>query len=93
MQRKTIKAPEIPVEGTPRHFEPWEIRLKEEREQLLQRTLDLKAAFDNPDFKVNNNEWEMLRRQFSCMREYLQVLTDRCIYYGLIPAGDLNLHY
>ena len=48
---------------------------------------------DDPDMKLNNREWEMLRAQFCFMRDYLQALTDRCVYYGLIESGDLGIHY
>lgn len=68
-------------------------RLVEERKELLEKTLKLKEAIENPEMKLNSREWEMLHHQFHVMREYLQVLTDRCIYYGLIPAGNLNLDY
>ncbi len=72
---------------------PWQDRLVEERSQLLYRTITLKKHLDDPEVKHNRMEWEMLQRQFCAMREYLQILTDRCVYYGLIEAGDLGLHY
>lgn len=68
-------------------------RLIDERKELLERTIKLRNAIDNPEMKLNAHEWEMLHRQFSAMRDYLQVLTDRCVYYKLIPAGDLMLRY
>ena len=72
---------------------PWQSRLVDEREELLERTIKLKKFVDNPENKLSHHEWEMLSLQFGFMREYLQVLTDRCVYYGLIEAGDLGLHY
>lgn len=71
----------------------WKVRLLEERRELLARTIKLKKAFDNPEMKLSNREWEMLHSQYSYMREYLQVLTDRCVYHGLIEAGDIGIHY
>lgn len=72
---------------------PWQRRLVEERKELLYRTIKLKKAMDDPDMKLNNREWEMLRAQFCFMRDYLQALTDRCVYYNLIESGDLGIHY
>lgn len=69
------------------------VRLLEERRELLARTIKLKKAFENPEMKLSNREWEMLQSQYSYMREYLQVLTDRCVYHGLIEAGDIGIHY
>ena len=71
----------------------WQRRLVEERKELLYRTIELKKAMDDPEMKLNNREWEMLRAQFCFMRDYLQALTDRCVYYGLIESGDLGIHY
>ena len=71
----------------------WQERLLEERKQLLEKTLKLHRAFDNPDIKLSQNEWNMLHRQEIAMREYLQVLTDRCVYYGLLEKGSLHLEY
>ena len=73
--------------------ELWKVRLLEERRELLARTIKLKKAFDNPEMKLSKREWDMLYSQYSYMREYLQVLTDRCVYHGLIEAGDLGIHY
>lgn len=73
--------------------EDWKTRLVEERKQLLERTIKLKKAMDNPDMKLNNKEWDMLKHQFCSMREYLQALTDRCVYYELIESGDLGIYY
>lgn len=74
-------------------LELWKVRLLEERRELLARTIKLKKAFDNPEMKLSKREWDMLYYQYSCMREYLQILTDRCVYYGLIESGDLGIHY
>lgn len=72
----------------------WQARLVEERAELLKKTIALKNTLDDKkNLKLSNREWEMLRLQFGIMREYVQILTDRCVYYGLIEAGDLNLHY
>ncbi len=71
----------------------WQDRLVEERSQLLYRTIQLKKHMDDPEAKHKRKEWEMLEAQFCFMKQYLQVLTDRCVYYGLIEAGDLGLHY
>lgn len=79
------------LEQAPR--EGWQERLVEERKQLLERTISLKKTFDDPTMLLNETEWSMLRCQYGAMREYLQALTDRCIYYGLIEAGDLGLSY
>ena len=68
--------------------ELWKVRLLEERRELLARTIKLKKAFDNPEMKLNNREWEMLRAQFSFMRDYLQALTDRCVYYNWKDAPE-----
>lgn len=71
----------------------WKERLIKERTELLNKTIKLKNHIDNPDSKHNFEEWDMIRQQFDFMCKYLQVLTDRCTYYSLIPSGDLNLHY
>ena len=68
-------------------------RLIDERKELLERTLKLKAFMDNPESKLNRQEWDMLFAQFRSMRDYLQALTDRCVYYPLIPSGDLGIQY
>ena len=69
--------------------EPFKVRLIEERDELFQRTIALKNTFSNPEMKLNEQEWKMLHRQYETMLRYLQVLTDRCIYYKLIvePAN------
>ena len=74
-------------------LEDWKLRLLNERTSLLSNTIKLKNAIDSPDMKLTCKEWDMLREQYHAMREYLQVLTDRCVYYGLIEHGDLGLHY
>ena len=89
MKREITNTPES---NTP-ELESWKLRLKEERTALLHKTLELKEALDDPDFKLNHEEWSMLMRQFNIMREYLQVLTDRCKYYGIIQGGDLGIQY
>ena len=74
-------------------LEDWKLRLLEERANLLNNTIKLKNAIDSPDMKLTCKEWDMLREQYHAMLEYLQVLTDRCVYYELIEHGDLGLHY
>lgn len=71
----------------------WKTRLIEERKDLLEKTIKLKKAFDDPSLAMSHKEWEMLHEQFSAMKNYLQVLTDRCIFYGLMESGDLGIHY
>ena len=71
----------------------WKTRLIEERKDLLEKTIKLKKAFDNPALAMSNKEWEMLHEQFYTMSNYLQILTDRCIFYGLMESGDLDIHY
>lgn len=71
--------------------EDFKTRLVEERKELLEKTIKLKNAIDNPEMKLNAHEWEMLQHQFRTMREYLHALTDRCVYYKLITDGDLML--
>ena len=71
----------------------WKARLIEERKDLLEKTIKLKKAFDNPALAMSNKEWEMLHEQFYAMKNYLQILTDRCIFYGLMESGDLGIHY
>lgn len=83
----------VEVEGEPKDIPDWQLRLLVERKVLLQRTIKLRKAIENPDMKLNSREWDMLHQQFSSMRDYLQTLTDRCVYYGLIESGDLGLHY
>lgn len=80
-------------EGETRTIPDWQQRLLEERKELLQRTIKLRKTIDNKDMKLNAYEWNLLHNQFGSMRDYLQVLTDRCVYYGLIESGDLGLHY
>ncbi len=74
-------------------FSTWQVRLRDERSEVLLRTIKLKKHMDDPEAKHNRTEWEMLQHQFCAMREYLQALTDRCVYYGLIESGDLGIHY
>lgn len=80
-------------EGETRTIPDWQQRLLEERKEILQRTIKLRKAIDNPYMKLNSREWEMLHHQFGSIRAYLQTLTDSCVYYGLIESGDLDLHY
>ena len=77
-----------------KQFEDWQLRIKEEREELLEKTKKLLAFIDNPESKANYTEWEMLREQLGAMRSYLSVLTRRCRYYKLIDVSeDLDAFY
>lgn len=70
----------------------WQLRLLEERDELRRRTIALKNTFSNPEMKLNEQEWRLLHCQFDAMQRYLQILTDRCIYYELIfDPADLGL--
>ena len=80
--------PEVKVQ-TPE----WQVRLVEERKELLDRTIKLKNFMDSEEAKLNKKEWDMLYCQFYAMKGYLQHMTNRCVYYKLIPAGDLGLSY
>lgn len=72
----------------------WQLRLIDERRDLLKKTIALKNAIDDKSgLKLTRKEWEMLTNQYYQMRDYLQALTDRCVYYELIESGDLGLHY
>lgn len=73
--------------------EDWKVKLKEERAELLKKTIEIKNFIDSPEAKLSWREWDMLNTQFHSMRGYLQALTDRCIYYKIIEGGDLNLLY
>ncbi len=66
-----------------KQFEDWQLRIKEERDELLKKAVKLRNFIDNPESKANNREWEMMKRQLCTMREYLVALTERCKYYGL----------
>lgn len=81
------------LEGRANTSSEWQARLVEERSELLTKVLNLKSTLNDEKVKLNCVEWEMLRCQFGAMREYLQALTDRCVYYNLIPSGDLHLDY
>lgn len=77
-----------------KQFEDWQLRIKEEREELLEKAKKLIAFIDNPESKANYTEWEMLREQLGAMRSYLSVLTRRCRYYKLIDVSeDLDAFY
>lgn len=74
-----------------KQFEDWQLRIKEERKALLKKAIELQKFIDNPETKATWNEWTMLRRQLSAMREYICALTERCKYYGLIECDDLEV--
>lgn len=67
--------------------------LLEERKCLLEKVGLLKKLLDNPKTKMNRNEWKMLDRQIDVMREYLNILTERCIYYNLIDNPFCKYSY
>lgn len=72
---------------------PWLRELKQERDELLQKTLKLKVFMEDPNSKLNKQEWDMIQRQFCYQRDYLQALTDRCVYYGILESANLHLEY
>ena len=74
-------------------LELWQERLVAERKELLDRTIKLKNMFDDGSRQLSRKEWRMLECQYEAMRSYLQVLTDRCVFYKIIPAGDLGISY
>ena len=75
-----------------KQFEDWQLRIKEERDELLKKTIKLKNFIDNPESKANYTEWELLKEQLRAMRDYLSVLTSR--YYKLIDVSeDLDAFY
>lgn len=77
-----------------KQFEDWQLRIKEERDGLLKKTIKLKNFIDNPESKANYTEWELLKEQLRAMRDYLAVLTRRCRYYKLIDVSeDLDAFY
>ena len=77
-----------------KQFEDWQLRLNEERKELLERAKKLVAFIDNPESKVNYTEWELLKDQLTEMRQLLLVLTRRCKYYKLIDVSeDLDAFY
>lgn len=71
-----------------KQFEGWQLRLNEEREELLERAKKLVAFIDNPESKANYAEWELLKEQLAAMRHLLSVLTRRCKYYKLIDVSE-----
>ena len=73
--------------------EAWQEKLIQERLDLMQKTIQLKKTLDDPEVKLNRKEWDLLLRQSYIMTDYLQVLTERCAYYGLIESCDLGLKY
>ena len=74
-------------------LELWQERLIAERKELLDKTIKLKNMLDDGSKLLSRQEWHMLECQYEAMRSYLQVLTDRCVYYKIIPAGNINLSY
>jgi len=71
----------------------WQERLLEERKELMERTIKLGKFLSDSDAKLNHEEWKMLEGQYYHMKEYLQILTTRCVYYGLLEAVNLHLDY
>lgn len=74
-----------------KQFEDWQLRLKAEREKLLEKAEKLRNFIDNPESKANYREWEMMKRQLGAMREYLAALSERCKYYGLIEPSTQDV--
>ena len=74
-------------------LELWQERLIAERKELLDKTIKLKNMLDDGSKQLSRQEWHMLEYQYEAMRSYLQVLTDRCVFYKIIPAGDLGISY
>lgn len=81
----------LPKDGAT--LELWQERLVAERKELLDRTIKLKNMLDDGSKPLSRKEWHMLECQYEHMRHYLQVLTDRCIYYDIIPSGDIGITY
>ena len=71
----------------------WQKRLVQERTDLMQKTIRLKKILDDPSVMMCKKEWDMLSRQYYVMSDYIQILTDRCAYYGLIESCDLGINY
>lgn len=69
-------------------FEDWQLRLKAEREELLEKLEKLNAFVADPNSKMSSAEWNLLEDQARAMRGYVDVLTRRCEYYGLIKRAD-----
>lgn len=74
-----------------KQFEDWQLRIRKEREEILEKAIKLRNFIDNPESQANYREWEMMRRQLNAMREYLCALTDRCKYYGLIEPSTQDI--
>ncbi len=78
----------------PDNYRPeWQDRLVEERKELLDKMIKLKNMIDDGVLKLSRKEWRMLECQYEAMRNYLQVLTDRCVFYNIISAADLGISY
>lgn len=73
-------------------FEDWQLRIKAEREELLEKLEKLIAFIDDPNSKVSCAEWQQLQDQANAMRSYVSVLTRRCEYYGLIKRTDNGIY-
>lgn len=76
-----------------KQLEDWQLRIKKEREELLEKTQKLMQFIDDPNSKANYTEWELLKEQLRAMRDYLSVLTRRCRYYKLIEPEDPDAFY
>ena len=74
-----------------KQFEDWQLRIREEREEMLKKATKLRNFIDNPESKANYREWAMMRRQLNAMREYLCILTERCKYYELIEPSTQDI--
>ena len=76
-----------------KQFEDWQLRIKEERDELLAKVLKLVMFIDNPESKANYTEWMLLKEQLGAMRSYLSVLDKRCKYYGLVERANVEEFY
>lgn len=73
-------------------MEKWQERIVQERSELLYRLLKLNKFLENPENKLNLQEWNMLLDQYKGMQDYCRALTKRCKYYGLIECADLKCY-
>lgn len=71
-----------------KQFEDWQLRIKAEREELLERLKKLSAFCNDPNSKMNYREWQLLQDQLRAMRNYADIITCRCKYYELIEQEN-----
>lgn len=59
-------------------MQPYQARVVQERDELLERIVELVDFMKSPTFEgLPAEETSLLRRQLSVMREYLQILDER----------------